>query len=56
MVRIDLKREEVTRTLEAAIASLKRSAAKGQNPMIKKIIDEDIARYQNALNTLAEIK
>lgn len=55
-IRIDINREYLVRALEASIASLKRSTVKQPNTMIIKIIEQDIAIYQNAMNTLQDVK
>jgi len=55
-IRVELQKGEVERVLDAAIASLRRSTKTTINPMMIKIIEEDIGRYQNAKNTLTDVK
>lgn len=55
-IRIDIERSYIKRALEQAIASLKRAENKDINPMMKEIIQKDITMYQNAINTMTDIK
>jgi len=55
-LRVDINKQYAVRALENAIASLKRSEGKGLNPDMLKLIQQDIAAYQNAINTIQEIK
>lgn len=56
-VRVDLNKNQIASMITAAIASLKRATNKtGINPMMTDLINKDIAAYQNALNTMSEIK
>lgn len=54
--RVDIPKQIVKDALEAAIASLKRSAAKQHNPLITELLEKDIATLQIGVNTLQDVK
>lgn len=55
-IRVELAKPYAIRAFEAAIASLKRSKnASNTNPQFLPIIDQDIAAYQNAINTITDL-
>jgi hypothetical protein len=55
MVQLDLHAEYVRIALEDKIASLKRSTTKQKNAAINQLINQDIAAYSHALNTIQDI-
>lgn len=54
MISIELHREMLSRAIEQSIASLKRREKTEYNPMVIKIVQDEIAMYQNALNTMRD--
>lgn len=54
--RVDLPKETITGALTKEIASRKRQKTSTTNPLMIKIIDDEIAAFQNAINTITEIK
>lgn len=55
-IRIELDKTYVKQALEAALASLKRSKDKHLNPMMRELVEKDIAMLANAINTITEVK
>lgn len=53
--RVDIDKDTVKRALEQALASEKRQE-KGAKPQFRELHAQEIARIQNAINTLAETK
>lgn len=54
--RVDLEKSYTQRAIDGVIQSLKRSAVKEANPLIKELIEKDIAIYTKARDTLTDVK
>jgi len=54
--RIDLPKEALKHALELKVGSLKRAVKTTPNPLMKELIEKDIALYTVAMNTITETK
>lgn len=54
--RVDLPKEAVQHAFTLKIGSLQRAAKTQTNPMMKELIQKDIALYTVAMNTLTDAK
>lgn len=55
-IRVELPKELTQRALEQAAASSKRAANSTKNPVIKQALEQELAAYTTAANTLTETK
>jgi len=54
--RIDLPKEAVRHAIELKVGSLKRAEKTQTNPLMRELIQKDIALYMVAMNTITETK